>query len=290
MHRMRNSILLLLLLVVILFNIERLDMGEENIINLATAFYLLTMIAILMILSVKKIAKLRQPTLILLWVGVYFVVKLILTSQRPIVGGIYTYLSLTELGLLILAVLLAHNLAVHMEDFEQAVENFTFVDIHKIKRIREADKEIQDEVYRSRRFHRPLSIVVLEHNVKDNLVYYNKLVQEAQRAMIARYATVMLSREVIAQLRRTDYLFEVEDKGKLVIFSPDTDIAEAKVLVGRLSSLTNNGEKITVNFGTATFPDHAVTFDDLMERAEMSLVQQKSSQVSLDLHDEIRIG
>lgn len=290
MRRMRNSILSLLMLITILFNVERLDMGAENTINLAASFYILTVIAVVMILSIKQFVKLRRPVLGALWVGVFFVVKLILITQRPFIGGIYTYLSLTELGLFMVAVFLAHNVALNIEDFEQAVENFTFADIKKIKRIREADKEIQDEMYRSRRFHRPLSLVVIEHKVKENWVHYNKLVQDAQRAMVERYASVMLSKELIAQLRRTDFLFDADSKGRLVIFSPDTDIIEANILVNRLEVLANSGEKVSVNFGAATFPDHALTFEELLGRAEMNLMQQKNDQVRVESHDEIRVG
>lgn len=293
MRRMRNSILSLLIYVIVLFNIERLDVGEkQNVVNLETAFYVLTMLAVLAILFVKQLSKLQRSVLLGVWITTYFVVKFILTTQHPLFGGIYTYLTITELCLFVLAVLLAHNVALQIEDFEQAVENFTFADIHKVKQIQEANTEIQDEIYRSRRFHRPLSIVILEHAVKKDLVHYNKLVQDAQRAVVERYASVMLSRELIAQLRRTDILLGTEKRSRLVIFSPDTGVNEAETLVNRLRALADT-EDISVNFGAATFPDHALTFDDLMNRAEENLSHKpdrKKTAVKVETHEKVGVS
>ncbi|SRR6266498_2252913 len=267
MHRLRDSILSLLIFLVILFNIERLDIGGKNVINLETEIYALIVITIILILSVKWLQTVRQPILIALSTGMYFVFKLVLISQRPLVGGIYTYLSVTELAFLIVAVLLAQNLALNIKDFEQAVENFAFANLRKVKRVQEADEEIQAEIYRSRRFRRPLSIIMLEQDSSKTQKNINKLVEDTQRAIIQQYTFVMIAKELTAQLRRTDLLLENGKKGRLIILSPDTDLTSAETLIDRLAQ---NAE-FPVNFGAATFPDHALTFEQLLEFAEKNL-------------------
>lgn len=287
MHRIRFSVLSLFVYTIILFNIGRLD-GGNNILNLDMSFFVLTVTVIVAILTFKYFAKLQQPVLMAFSVGVYFLAKLILITRHPIVGGIYTYLTLTELGLFILGVLLIQNLAINITDFERAVDAFVFADTHKIKPIQDASTEIQNEIYRSRRFHRPLSLVILEYNVNKDQVLYNKVLKDVQHSIVKRYTSLMLSREMVAQLRRTDLLLGVEKKNKLVIFSPDTNVMEAENFVNRLRLLSGS-EKLALKFGVATFPDHALTFDDLLRHAEDNLLRPKGSQIRVDSHKTIGV-
>jgi hypothetical protein len=285
-RRLQDSILSLLIHLTILFNIERLDIYQKNVIDLETAIYILTVIAVIMILSIKWLKMLRQPILIALWTGIYFIVKLMLLPHRPLVGGIYTYLSFTELGLFIVAVFLAQNLSLNIQDFEKAIENFAFANIRKIKRIQEAQEEIKAELYRSRRFQRPLSIIVLQQDSKNVQRIINKVAQEAQRAMLEQYVYVMIARELTTKLRQTDLLFENDKKGRLVILSPDTDTNETETLISRLGALTQSID-FSINFGAATFPDHALTFEQLLEHAELNLQQRINRRINIDTFDEV---
>lgn len=281
MRRLRDLILILLLHLTIVFNIERLDLDGEIAINLETAVYGLTIVAVLMILSIKFLRSLSQPVLILLWAGVYFVMKLIFISERPLVGDIYTYLTFTELGLFLIAVFLAQKLALHIEEFEEALKNFAFARLSKIKRVQEAHGEIQAEIYRSRRFQRPLSLIVLEQDGSTAQANISKIIQEAQRSLIDHYVSVMIARELSAQLRQTDILLEHDKKGRLVIVSPDTDNTGTEAFIKRLNSLNRSG-LFSVNFGAATFPNHALTFEQLLEHAETNLQQEIDSRIGVD--------
>ena len=281
MRRLRDSIVFLIVHLTIVFNIERLDIGVADAINLDTAVYGLTAIAVIMILFVKGLKTLQQPVLILLWAGAYITMKLLLLSQRPLLGGIYTYLSFTEIGLLLIAVFLAQKVALNIEEFEQAIRNFAFASNSKIKRVREAEEDIQAEIYRSRRFQRPLSLIVLEQDgskIQENI---NKMVQDAQRSLTEQYISVMVARELSAQLRQTDILLEHDKTSRLIIVSPDTDDEGTKAFIHRLQSSTRSGV-FNLNFGAATFPDHALTFEQLLERAEIDLEKQSEGGISVD--------
>ena len=280
MRRLQNSIIYLLIHLTILFNIERIDIDGTNVIDLATAVYVLTIISIVMILSIRWLKNLPQPFLILLCAAVYFVTKMILISQRPLVGGIYTYLTFTELGLFIGAVFLAQNLALKIEEFEQAVQNFAFANISKVERVQEAHGKIQAEINRSRRYQRPLSVIVLEKDWNGVQTNINQVVQDAQRALMEQYISAMMTRELSAQLRETDLLVEHDNKGRLIIISPDTDHTGIQKLIDRLRSLTKSAV-FSIKFGAATFPGHGLTFEQLLEQAEMNLQQRIDSPINL---------
>jgi len=288
MKRLRTSILKLLIFLAILYNIERLDIGVENVVNLETAVYVLIVTMIIMILSIRWLQILSQPTLIALSTAAYFFVKLVPISQQPLVGGMYTYISFTELGLFIVGVLLAQNLTLNIKDFEQAVEIFTFASIRKVKRVQEAYEEIQAEIYRSRRFQRSLSIIVLEQESEKVQKNINQVVQDAQRAMMEQYTSVMIAKELATQLRRTDLLLENGKKGRLVILSPDTDLTKTETLIHRLKSLTQSAE-FPLNFGVAVFPDHALTFEELLKHAEMNLRQRIDSHIDVHSLGEVEV-
>jgi hypothetical protein len=281
MRRLRDSILGLLIHLTILFNIERLDFDGTNVINLETALYVLAVVAIIMILSIKWFKTVQTPLLLALWSAAYVAMKLILIERRPLLGDIYTYLSFTELGLLLIGVLLAQRIALNIEEFEQALKNFAFANISKVRRVQEAQDEIQAEIYRSRRFQRPLSLIVLEQDANKVQANINKIVQDAQRSLMEHYISVMMARELSAQLRQTDILLEHDKKGRLIIVSPDTDHNGIEAFISRLKSLSRSG-LFSVNFGTATFPAQALTFDQLLEHAEGDLQQQREGRVSVE--------
>lgn|GEM_PF-1513604 len=281
MRRLQGSILYLLIHLTILFNIERLDFDGKNVINLETAVYGLTIIAVIMILSIQGLRILPQPILISFWAFVYFTVKLILLSKRPLLGDFYTYVTFTELGLFLIAVFLAQRLALSIEEFEQSAKKFAFASASTIKRLQEAQEEIQAEIYRSRRFHRSLSVLVLEKESSKLPTGIGEAIQDAERSLMEHYISAMMIREISAQLRQTDILLEHDKKDRLIIVSPDTDDAGAKAFIHRLRSLVQS-ELFSINFGAATFPDHALTFEQLLEHAELNLQQQLDSRISVD--------
>lgn len=276
MRRLQNSIIYLLIHLTILFNIERLDVEGTAVNNVATPVYVLTFAAILLIISIKWFKSLPQPVFVLLWIAAYFMTKLLTIYQRPLVGGIYTYITFTELGLFIVAVLLAQNLARNLGEVERAVNSFALTNISRIKRVEEAQERIQAELYRSRRFHRPLSIVILEKEWSNAPSNFGKAGHDPQRALMEEYVFAVMVREFLAKLRQTDILLEQEKKGRLVIVSPDTDHTGIKNLIERLRPLTQS-EFISMNFGAATFPDHGLTFEQLLEQAEIDLHQRLKS-------------
>lgn len=286
MRRLQDSVLYLVIQLAILFNLERLDIAGANVINLTTAVYLLTVIAVILVLSVKWMRSMNKPVLMILWAAIYLIMKVTLMPRHPLVGGIYTYLTFTEFGMFLISVYLAHNLAVNIDENEQAVKNFAFAGNAKIKRTQEAQERINAEIYRSRRFQRSLSIIVMDQDLSNVRMDINKVVQDAQRTFMEQYISAMVVKEVSAQLRQTDILLEHEKGGKLIIVSPDTDDTGVKYLIERLSSLTHSGD-LSLSFGTATFPDDGLTFEQLLKHADTGVHQKVDAPIGLGAPQEI---
>jgi GGDEF domain-containing protein len=75
----------------------------------------------------------------------------------------------------------------------------------------------------------------------------------------------------------------------LVIISPDTDLTKTETLIERLKSLTQSAE-FPINFGVAIFPDHALTFEQLLKHAEMNLQQRIDGHIDTNSLREVEVG
>jgi hypothetical protein len=131
-----------------------------------------------------------------------------------------------------------------------------------------------------------MSIIVLEQDPKEIQANISKLTKDAQRAIVEQYFSVVVAKELVAQLRETDLVLENDKNGRLVILSPDTGTSESETLIGRLNSLTQS-TAFSINFGAATFPDHALTFEQLLEHAESNLKQRTNGHINVDVVREV---
>ncbi len=276
MRKLRLLLILLLIGLSILFNIERLDFGEENIIDISTFVYVLSLAAILSTIAIPILQRSSLTVLVVLWGGIYLLIKLTIfiffKGQPLLLGGIYTYLSITEIVLLLILVSLAHRLSSTLYEFEEAVERITFIDAtRRIRQLNEADEEIEIEMFRCRHYHRPLSLVVVQPNPESIQTALHHLVYEIQEAMINSYIINTMAQTLNKYLRRTDIILEQREQGRFIIVCPETRTRDLDLLVEYVQTVATNQLGIAVTCGIATFPDEAVTFEELIHQAESRL-------------------
>ena len=277
MKHMRLIIIAFLVGFTVFFNIERLDLAQQNEIDLDSAVYVLGFLAGLLILGIPAFGRVRLPIHIAGWSATYVVVKLILFvffEGRPLLGGIYTYLSVTELSLLLISIWLAHKLAHAIRDFEDAVKTVTFAGSdHHIRGITEANEVIQTEMFRSRHNHHPLSVIVIEPDTVSIRSSLHRLVREAQQSMMNHYITNNLAMLLNQQLRRSDLVLEQRDANRVVLVCPDTNKTDSEVLVEYIGDVVARQMGLTIKCGTASFPQEALTFEELVDRAGQDITQ-----------------
>lgn len=275
MKKLRLSVIVLVIGLSIFFNIERLDLTTENFIDIDSFVYGLGLMAVIMTIGVPMLQRASLPILILGWFGVYQVSKLslwFLFDGRPMFGGIYMYLSITEISLLLVLVWLAHKVAIPLQEFTEAVESITFTNISKrIKPIAEADEEIQIEMFRSRHNHHPLSVVLVELKPESLQVALHRAVQEVQQTMLNNYVINNIAYTLSKYLRRTDLILEQRDKRRFLIMCPDTSAGDLQLLVEYIQAVAAEQLGTSIACGVATFPDEAITFEELVNRAESHL-------------------
>jgi GGDEF domain-containing protein len=272
MTHQRRSIIALLIALTLFFNIERLDFGQPNIIDIQTFVYVIGTLAVLSLIMLPVMWRASFAVSLALWIGIYLLCKVMYFNTRPLLGGIHTYLSITEVALLSLLIWLAHDLGRSLHDFEEAVKNITLSDVNRrVRKIDEAIEDIRMELVRSRRHQRPLTVIVIEAKPESIQAVLHRTVQDVQRAMMTRYVVTSLARVIGNQLRRTDMVLDQRDRGRFVILSPDTNVASSSVVVDRIQAAAAEQLGVSIACGIAAFPDDALTFEELVHRAEATL-------------------
>jgi hypothetical protein len=272
MRNLKYLVIATIIGLALFFNIERLDFGRENLIDISSSVYILGTIAAITAMAIPFLRNTPTALLILFWIGIYMLDKLFLSNSRPILGGIYTYLSITEITLLSLSVWLSHRLALAVYDFEDAVQNVTLVNLNgRVRPLDEAVEDIQVEMFRSRHHHHPLSVIVVEPQPGSIQVVLHRAVQEVQQAIMNNYVITKLADSLSHHLRRTDLVLEQRDRGRFIILCPDTSARDLNVLVEYIQATAAELVGVSVNCGMATFPDEALTFEELVHQAESNL-------------------
>lgn len=270
MLRLRLNLILLLLFTGIALNIERIDFGaKEDVINLASFVYLLFGTAVISTILIPKNWKISTRNLVLFWAGIYLAIKTIPDTNHPLLGGVYTYISIAEIILLITFIILIRNVLENLQVLEETVANITMANVsNRVKNLDAAIPDVNKEFVRSRRYKRPLGIIVIElkpENIQTNI---ENLSKEILQIMMSRYSMSNLIRAIDKNIRRPDLILEQHQENRVILLLPEADTEDTKVVFENVQKLVEEKIGSPVAIGSAAFPDDAVTFDELVSRAE----------------------
>ncbi len=273
MSRLRRSTLMMLVFLAVFFNIERLDYGEQSLIDIHTFVYVLATILILGTLAIRPLQRLPVHITAVLWLGIYLALKLTLFNSRPLIGGMYTYLSITEAAMMTIAMLLTVNLSRSLNELEGLAEKTIFPKRNRrIKDLLEAEEIIKNELLRSRRHNRPLSVLMIEMEGLTPKKIIEQGSTNAQQLMMNRFLLASLGQELAKVVRRTDLILEPDEQNGFIILCPETTADGAHLLAGRIQEIAQMELSVTVQCGTASFPDDAVTIEDLLQKARLDML------------------
>lgn len=273
MSRLRRSTLMMLVFLAVFFNIERLDYGEQSLIDIHTFVYVLATILILGTLAIRPLQRLPIHITAVLWLGIYLALKLTLFNSRPLIGGMYTYLSITEAAMMTIAMLLTVNLSRSLNELEGLAEKTIFPKRNRrIKDLLEAEEIIKNELLRSRRHNRPLSVLMIEMEGLTPKKIIEQGSTNAQQLMMNRFLLASLGQELAKVVRRTDLILEPDEQNGFIILCPETTADGAHLLAGRIQEIAQMELSVTVQCGTASFPDDAVTIEDLLQKARLDML------------------
>ncbi len=134
---------------------------------------------------------------------------------------------------------------------------------------------LEKEINRSRRYERPFSLVMMDI---DNFKLFNDTYGHQQGDEVLK----KVARELQDSIRTVDIAARYGGE-EFVLVLPETDLTQALVLCEKIRVTIEKipiqpGEKtlnITISIGVATFPQHAVNKDTLIESADAALYASK---------------
>lgn len=275
MNKLKLSLIVLLVYLTLIFNLERLEYkaGFTGM-GVHTFVYMLVLFAIISLLGVPSPQKLSLFPFLLFWAVVYFILRYTIFNDNLVWGGINTYITITEIIILLIAVAIGDHVARNLREFEQFVEKVTIPGLgNRILSKESANEELKTEFIRSRRHKRPLALLVVQASSGSFQAELKRAVMEIQRRMTDRFIAASLAQVINNEARRTDMIINLEDEGLYVIVCPETGADGTLRLGQRIQSVAMHRIGVPISFGTASFPKDALTYEDLLEKAQLSLGQ-----------------
>lgn len=268
MRHIRRPLVGLLALFCGALTLDRIGMSGGG--TMATWVYLLAAAAAAVPLAPGASRRARSRLAPALVIVAYAVVRL-LAGGGPSGSELAPHLAATEVAFLALAALLGRSVAIGLSDIDDTIGAIAFGESPALDLDGpQAANEILAEMARSRRHDRPLSVTVLEPSADALELAIDHAAEDVQRTVRRRYVYGRLARLVADQLRRSDLLFEHRDSGRFLVLSPETEADGTQLLVNRIREAARSLD-LDLASGSATFPDQAFTFEQLVLEAEQRL-------------------
>jgi GGDEF domain-containing protein len=259
MKRMRFLIAILVTWLFLFYNIERLS---EPINITRVAYTLVPIMAVLVIL----VPRLRKVPLGVLLVGPIPIVLVLRAWLRYGTWDTAIPLTVTEICVIALTTILARWVGNGLSEFESAIANITIGQAGKLPEpFSIGQGEMYREVRRARHYQRPLTLMAIGVEEESIQVALDRMVQEVQQAMMKQYVLSGVARTLCAALE--DYHIIAQRNDHFLALLPEVTSEQLTDLTGRLRKAVSEQVGVTLQIGTASFPEDAMTFENLVEKA-----------------------
>lgn len=258
----------------VVFVLGQADYADRPIINFANYFYLAVMVAVPLTLFFPSISRTSPYVPLAVWAVVYLVLLQFIDrslSARPNELSVVVL----EFVLLEIGVWLAYRLALqisHAESIMDALALSAFP--HRAHDIDAENQRIKIELTRSRRYHRPLSVLVIQFESEDDKTT-REMLKTVQHDLLSRFTFARVAQIIDDRIRQTDLVMR-DHKGRFIVLCPETDLGNASLLAKRIAQAIEERMSLTVQWGVAAFPEEALTFEDLLQKARERLAPTPS--------------
>jgi GGDEF domain-containing protein len=253
----------------VIFVLGQADYADRPLINFANYFYLAVLVAVPLTLFFPRISRISVYVPLLFWAVVYIVLLQLINRNYSANRGELPVIAL-EFMMLEVAVWFAHQLASQISHAESIMDALALSAFPN--RARDIDSEsqrIKIELTRSRRYHRPLSVVMIESESDDEKITRESF-KNIQHDLMSRFTSARVGQIIDDRVRQTDLVLR-DYKGRFIVLCPETDFSNASLLANRISQAIKERTSLRVLWGVAAFPEEALTFEDLLQKARERL-------------------
>lgn len=271
MANLKNSIAFLFFYLILVFGVAQVNYIEQNILNFEPAFFVLVALAVLIGIYLPSISRISIYTYLLFWALIYGLVWLFYwrTLEHP--SNIQT------LGIQFILVTISAGLAFdvgqHLRAMNVLFEGLSVTTYpNRALEIRQAESRISAELTRSRRYRHPLSLLLVELK-KNRSKGKSESLDGLQRDLLHHFAIARVGQVIGESARETDLILR-DQNGRFILLCPETDFEHSIIFGERIRQAVAENMDAEVVWSSASFPDEALTFEELIERAEQRLSQQ----------------
>jgi diguanylate cyclase with GGDEF domain len=270
MTNLKRSFFWAAIYLALIFVLGQADYAGRPIINFASYFYLAVIVAVPVTLFFPSISRVSVYVPLLVWAGVYLVLLQIINRNYSANQGELPVIVL-EFLLLEGGVWFAHQLALQISHAESVMDALALSAFpNRANDIDSENQRIKIELTRSRRYHRPLSLVVIESESEDEKTT-REMLKSIQHDLLNRFTSARVGQIIDDRIRQTDLVLR-DRRGRFIILCPETDLENASLLAGRIAQAVKERTSLKVLWGAAAFPEEALTFDDLLQKARERLL------------------
>jgi len=260
----------------LVYNIERL--GEP--IHVTGVVYALVPLVVALIILVPPLRNAPSWSLLAASILAFWTLKVAMGHRM---WGAALPPTVMEICVIAVTAVLACWVSNGMSEFETAVANITIGRAGKSpKPLAIGQAEMYREVRRARRYQRPLSLMVIGIEDESIQVAVDRIVQDIQQTMMKRYVLSSVAETLCNELE--DHNIIAHSGDRFWVLLPEVTAAELIDLVGSLQASISEQVGVASQIGTASFPEDAMTFDSLMERAVEEMEEKRELDRLLQSH------
>lgn len=275
MTNLKRSFFWIAFYLLVVLVLAQLDRSDTPIINFASYFYLIAIFLVPVMIFVPSLHKVSIILPMFFWGAIYFAFSQIV--NRELTATMNVEVIALEIIILEVGVWLSYQLAVGIAGSESLMDVMaqgTFP--HRALEMEKASEQIKTEFGRSRRYHRPLTLLVVQASPKDEEMV-TEMLKSVQHDVLSRLSNARVGQSIGDAIRQTDILVR-DHVGRYIILCPETDLESAGFLAKRVCKGIEDRTGLKVNCGVASFPDEALTFEDLLylarDRSKQSSINQ----------------
>jgi GGDEF domain-containing protein len=275
MNDLKNSILILFAFIFAIFGLGNMDFVEQNLINFEPLFFILVALAVLSAFVIVPLTKFSIYQFLFIWAAIYIIIRVIFwqmtLSRAPEIITLEFVLTEISAGL-------AFDLGRQLRQVSYLLDQFTTLTYpNRTLDLRTAGDRISTELTRSRRYGHPLSVLIVQmEKLKDQQSLEKDV--PLQRDILSRFVTARIGQIVNDRARETDLILR-DTSSRFILICPETEYSNSTILAKRISKSVAENIGTKVQWGVSSFPDEALTFDDLVEKAMERLREQSAEQI-----------
>ena len=277
MTNLRRSFFWAALYLLVILVLGQADYIGRPIINFANYFYIAAMIGVPVTLFFPGVTRVSTRIPMAVWGGIYLLLLLLIDRNRSTFSNDLSIVIL-EVVLLETGIWLAHQLAKQVNHAESVMDELAIGAFpHRAQQLDDASQRVKIEFIRSRRYRRPLALLLIE--VDPEVHRRNgETLKNIQYDLANRFTSARIGQIIDERIRQTDLVLR-DRQWSYVIICPETDYAGVLLLARRINDAIKKATDLSVLWGIAAFPEEALTFEEMLNKARERLEAGESLEL-----------